>query len=366
MSGPEPKAGILEIAPYVAGKANAAGFAAPIKLSANENALGCSVDARAAYIAGAQAIHRYPDPGASALREAIAAAHDLDPGRIVFGQGSDELFSLVAQAYLSPGDTMVQPQFAFAAWAIAARAAGAIVRSAPERDYSIDVDALIKAVDETTRVVFVANPANPTGTVVPFREIERLHAGLPENVVLVLDAAYAEFAEDLPDYEDGMRLARTAPNVVLTRTFSKLHGLASLRLGWGYAAAPVIDVLNRIRLPFNTSAGAQAAGIAALKDRAFIAQSLALVEEWRPKLARMLCKAGLVPLPTAANFVTAIAASAEVARRIEQDLAAHGILVRSLANYGMSDALRVTVGAPNQMQALERVLEAVRPHKAAL
>lgn len=363
MSGPAPKASILEITPYVAGRANAAGFAAPIKLSANENALGCSAAARNAYIACAHAIHLYPDPGASALREAIAAAHDLDPGRIVFGQGSDELFSLVAQAYLSPGDTMVQPQFAFAAWAIAARAAGANVRSAPERDYTIDVDVLLEAVDATTRVVFVANPANPTGTVVPFREIERLHAGLPENVVLVLDAAYAEFAECLSEYEDGMRLARTAPNVVLTRTFSKLHGLASLRLGWGYGAAPVINALNRIRLPFNTSAGAQAAAIAALADRDFIAQSLALVEEWRPKLAKILRKAGLVPLPTAANFVTARAASAEVARSIEHDLAAHGILVRGLANYGMSDALRVTVGAPSQMQALERVLEMTGPHR---
>lgn len=357
MSGPAPKPTILEIAPYVAGKAKAAGFAAPLKLSANENALGCSPAARAAYQASAESIHLYPDPKGVALREAIAAAHGLDPARIVLGQGSDELFSLVAQAYLSPGDTMVQPQFAFAAWAIAARAAGARVVSASERAYTLDVDAILDAVDARTRVVFVANPANPTGTVVPFREIERLHAGLPGNVMLVLDAAYAEFAEALPDYEDGLRLAREAPNVILTRTFSKLHGLASLRVGWGYASAAVIDVLNRIRLPFNTSAGAQNAAVAALGDRAFVTQSLALVEEWRPKLATILRTAGLSTLPSATNFVTARAASAEMAQAVERKLAEQGVLVRGLANYGLADALRVTVGTEAEMQAFARALD---------
>lgn len=349
MSGPLPKPTILDITPYVAGKAKAAGFAAPIKLSANENALGASPAARAAYLESARTIHLYPDPKAVALREAIATAHDLDPARIVLGQGSDELFSLVAQAYLSPGDNMVQPQFAFAAWAIAARAAGAIVRSAPERDFTLDVDALLDAVDARTRVVFLANPANPTGTVAPFREIERLHAALPENVVLVLDAAYAEFAECLPDYEDGLRLARTAPNVVLTRTFSKLYGLASLRVGWGYAAASVIDVLNRIRLPFNTGDGAQAAAIAALGDRAFVRQSLALVEDERPRLAQTLRAAGFTTLPSATNFVTARAATIEAAQAIERSLAQQGVLVRGLANYGMGEALRVTVGLAREM-----------------
>lgn len=358
MSGPAPKPSILEITPYVAGKAKAAGFAAPLKLSANENALGCSPAARAAYLASAESIHLYPDPKGVALREAIAETHALDPARIVLGQGSDELFSLVAQAYLSPGLTMVQPQFAFAAWAIAARAAGAHVVSAPERAYTLDVDAILRAVDGRTRVVFVANPANPTGTVVPFREIERLHAALPGNVMLVLDAAYAEFADAQPDYEDGLRLAREAPNVILTRTFSKLYGLASLRVGWGYASAAVIDILNRIRLPFNTSAGAQAAAIAALADRTFVRQSRALVEEWRPKLAAMLRDAGLSTLPSATNFITARAPSAAAAQEIERKLAEQGVLVRGLSNYGMADALRVTVGTEREMRAFARALEA--------
>lgn len=357
MSGPVAKPTILGTKPYVPGKAKAAGHAAPIKLSANENALGCSPAARAAYLESVASLHQYPDSKAVALRTAIAAKHDLDPERIVLGQGSDELFSLVCQAYLSPGDTMLQPQFAFAAWAIAARAAGAEVKSAPERDYAVDVDAMLSAVDARTRVVFVANPSNPTGTVIPYRDIERLHAALPAHVVLVLDAAYAEFAEDLPGYEDGLRLSRSAPNVVLTRTFSKLHGLASLRVGWGYAAAPVIDVLNRIRLPFNVSTAGQAAAIAALGDEPFAADSLSLVRAGRRELEACLRAAGLVTLPSAANFVTArVPAGATEARAIEERLAEQGVLVRGLANYDMPDCLRVTVGAPREMDAFARAL----------
>lgn len=356
MNGPAPKDSILEIKPYLPGKAVAAGFATPIKLSANENALGCSPAARAAYVAAAGGLHLYPDSKAIALRDALAAKHDLDPARIVLGAGSDEIFSLVCQAYLSPGDTMVQPQYAFAAWAIAARAAGARVVSAPERDYCVDVDALIGAIDGRTRVVFVANPANPTGTVIPFSEIQRLHAALPEHVLLVLDAAYAEFAEGVGDYEDGLRLARTAPNVVLTRTFSKLYGLASLRVGWGYASVTIADVLNRIRLPFNTSTMGQAAAVAALADSDFVMRSLSLVRAGRPKLERLLRNAGLVALPSAANFVTALASSADEATRIDRGLAERGILVRALSNYGMPNAIRVTIGDDEQMRALERAL----------
>lgn len=357
MSGPTPKPTILDIKPYVPGKASAAGFAAPLKLSANENALGCSPLARAAYLDAAASIHQYPDSKAVALREAIAAKHDLDPARIVLGAGSDEIFSLVCQAYLSPGDTMVQPQFAFAAWAIAAKAAGARVISAPECAHAVDVDAILSAVDSSTRVVFVANPANPTGTCIPFSDIQRLHASLPPNVILVLDAAYAEFAEGAPGYEDGTRLARSAPNVVLTRTFSKLHGLAALRIGWGYASSEIIDVLNRIRLPFNVPTAGQAAAISALQDDAFVAQSLALAHTGRARLADMLSKAGLAPLPSFANFVTARAPSAAVAQTIEQRLAAQGILIRALANYDLPEALRVTVGTEAEMQRLERALQ---------
>lgn len=358
MTSPSPKPTILGIKPYVPGKAKAAGYDAPIKLSANENALGCSPMAREAYLAAATSIHKYPDPRAVALREAIAAKRNLDPARIILGAGSDEIFSLVCQAYLSPAQTMVQPQFAFAAWAIAARAAGAEVISAPERNYTLDVDAIIGAVTATTRVVFVANPANPTGTYVPFHHIKRLHEALPDNVVLVLDAAYAEFAQDVPDYEDGFDLARRAPNVIVTRTFSKLYGLAALRVGWAYASACIVNILNTIRLPFNTSACAQAAAMAALADDAFVDRSLALVRSGRKSLAEILRGAGLSPLPSATNFVTAIAPNGEGQRlRIESGLAERGILIRGLSTYGMSDALRVTIGLDAEMQALSRALQ---------
>lgn len=355
MTGPAPKQTILEISPYVAGKATAAGFAKPIKLSANENALGCSPAARAAYLSAAESIHLYPDPRAAALREALARKYDLDPSRIIFGTGSDELFSLACQAYLSPGQTMLQPQYAFAAWAIAARASGAQVISAPEKNFTVDIDAMLAAVNGQTRVVFLANPANPTGTVLPFAEIERLHKGLPENVLLVLDSAYAEFAAEAPGYADGLALARRAGNVLVTRTFSKLHGLASLRLGWGYAAPPIADAMNRIRLPFNAPAPAQAAALAALDDEDFAARSIAHAVAGRAALTRFFREYGLDPIEGAANFVTVrFSESARVtAAAFEAGLAARGVLVRWLGNYGLPDAVRVTIGAGKEMERFQ-------------
>lgn len=355
MTLPAAKRSIQDISPYRPGKAKADGVVAPIKLSANENALGCSPAARAAFLAAADQLHLYPDSRAIALREAIARKHGLDPARIVLGTGSDEVFSMTCQAFLAPGDGMVQPQYAFAAWAIAARAAGADVISAPEHDYTIDVDAILHAVDARTRVVFVANPSSPTGTSVPFSEIARLHAGLRQDIVLVLDGAYAEFAEDGGRNE--WTLA-AAPNVIITRTFSKLHGLANLRVGWGYCPQRIADTLNRIRLPFNVSAPAQAAAIAALEDEAFVAQSIAHVAEGRASLSTLISKAGLKPLPATANFVTARvpAEFSLTAAQIDARLAQQGVLVRALDNYGMPDCLRITVGANDAMMAFEKAL----------
>jgi histidinol-phosphate aminotransferase len=360
MAHPTPKRTIQDISPYRPGKAKIAGIAAPIKLSANENAFGCSPAARAAFIATADQLHLYPDSRAAALREALARKLDLDPARIVFGAGSDEVFSLACQAFLSPGDVMVQPQYAFAAWAIAARAAGAEVISAPERAYAVDVDAMLDAIDARVRIVFVANPASPTGTSVPFAEIERLHAGLREDIILVLDGAYAEFAAD--GGRNDWSLA-TAPNVIITRTFSKLYGLANLRVGWGYCPAPIADVLNRIRLPFNVSALAQAAAIAALGDEAFAARSAAHAAQGREALSALLLKVGLQPLPATANFVTArVPADFPItAAEIDRRLAEQGVLVRALDNYGMPDCLRITIGADDAMLAFERALMSVLP-----
>ncbi len=356
MTGPQPRTSIQGIAPYIAGKASAPGVKHPIKLSANENVLGASPAAIAAYREAAAELHLYPDPNATALREALAAKHDLDPARIILGTGSDELFSMACIAYLEPGDTVVQPAHGFAAWAIAARAVGGIVKNASERGHTADVSAILDEVDARTRIVFIANPANPTGTWLPFSEIERLHAALPEHVLLVLDEAYIEFARDQLDTRAGLALAARAANVLTTRTFSKLHGLAALRIGWGYANAQIIEPLNRFRLPFNTPRPAQAGALAALGDEAFIEQSLALAESARGALSDMLRRYGLTPLLTATNFVTARAPTTLHAGELEARLAAEGVLVRHLKNYGMPDFLRFTIGTDAQMAALDRAL----------
>ncbi len=359
MSGPKPRAGILDIAPYVAGKASAPGAALVFKLSANENALGPSPAALEAYREAAAELHLYPDPNATALREALGAKHGIDPARLIFGTGSDEIFSMAAIAYLEPGDNMIQPAHGFAAWAIAARAVGGEVRNAPERDGVADVDAILARVDAHTRVVFLANPANPTGTWLPFAEIERLHAGLPGHVLLVLDEAYVEFARTVLNGPDGLRLAERAENVLVTRTFSKLYGLAALRIGWGYAAPAIIDALNRFRLPFNTPRPAQAGALAALGDDSFAERSIALAETGRLRLAGELTAWGFAPLPSATNFVTARAPAGLSAAWIEAALAQRGVLVRGLTNYGLPDHLRISVGTPEAMDALRLAMGVV-------
>jgi histidinol-phosphate aminotransferase len=347
----KPKPGIFDIAPYSPGKAEAEGFAQPLKLSANENPLGCSEAARAAFIDAASEIHRYPDSRTSRLRAAVAAKYNLEPERLVFGAGSDEIFAMACQAYLGEGYAMVQPQFAFAAWAIAARSVGARVVSAPERDYAVDVDAMLAAVDERTRAMFIANPANPTGTYIPFSEIERLHAALPRDVLLVIDGAYAECAGDIDDFSDGLNWSRDKDNVLVTRTFSKIYGLASLRVGWAHGPTDVIEVLDRIRLPFSVTRTGEAAAVAALADTAFVRRSVELVTSERERLALTLAALGCQVLPSAANFVTARFTSPSAAE-VERKLAERGILVRGLTNYGLPDWLRITVGTQQQNDEL--------------
>lgn len=359
MTFPTPKPGILGISAYSPGRATKPDGAKAIKLSANENALGASPLAQSAFLRCSAQLHLYPDSQARALRRAIAEKFELEPERIVFGCGSDEIFALLAQAYLSPGDMIAQPEYGFAAWAIAARAAGGDVKSAPEKNHTVDVDALLAAVDARTRIIFVANPANPTGTRLPFSEIRRLHASLPSDILLVLDGAYAEYARGASDYDDGLSLARNAGNIIVTRTFSKLYGLAALRIGWGYVPAPVADALERIRPPFNTTRPAQAAALAALEDHDFVERSIAFAERGREQLSAALTALGLEPIPSATNFVTArfpkgFPASAAEA---EQRLASRGLLVRGLSNYGMPDFLRITIGPDKHMRAVISVLE---------
>jgi histidinol-phosphate aminotransferase len=272
-SRPQPRPGVLDIAPYVPGKSKGSHGKTLHKLSSNETPLGTSAAAKAALEAVAQKLELYPDGAASELRAAIGEVYGLNPERIICGAGSDEVLSLLAYAYLGPGDEAIYSEHGFLVYDIAIRAAGATPVVAPEKDLTTDVDAILSRVTGRTKMVFVANPNNPTGTYLPFEEVRRLHAGLPDHVLLVLDAAYAEYVRR-NDYESGMELAATAENVVMTRTFSKIYGLANLRLGWGFGPAHVIDALNRIRGPFNVSGMAIAAGIAAVRDREFVAKSV--------------------------------------------------------------------------------------------
>ena len=344
---PEPKSGILDIHAYVPGKSTGSRpDITPVKLSSNENILGCSPRAKAAYVAAAERLNLYPDSTAKALRAAVAEHFRLEPERLLFGCGSDEIFALLNQTYLEPGDNIVMGQYGFAAYAIGANACQAEVRYAPEPQLRTDVDAMLALVDERTRLVFFANPSNPTGTFITDAEVRRLQEGLPRDVILVIDGAYAEFCTD-PRFDVGLNLARGCDNVVVTRTFSKLHGLGSQRVGWAYAPAEIVAAIDRIRLPFNTTIGGQEAAIAALTDTDFQQRSLALVETWRPWLTQQLAGLGLAVTPSQANFLLVgfpLAPDPRNAQAAENYLAERGYLVRGLASYGLPGHLRITIG----------------------
>jgi histidinol-phosphate aminotransferase len=356
---PRPKPGILDIEPYVGGKAKIEGVAEPLKLSSNENILGCSALARAAFEGAAGKLNLYPDGKAAALREAVAARYGLEPGRLIFGCGSDEVFTMLAQTYCEAGDNVVQGQYGFLAYRIAARSTGAEVRFAAMPDLRFDVDEALSLVDDRTRIVFLDNPGNPTGGWLRRAEVERLHRALPLACILVIDGAYAEFVDD-PAFSDGLDLARGAENIVVTRTFSKIHGLAALRVGWGYAPLEMIDTLERIRGPFNVNLPAQGAAVAALGDEAFQAESRALVLQWRPWLTQQMGGLGLDVLPSQGNFVLIgfPEAPGRTAAEAEAHLASRGILVRGLANYGLKDHLRITVGLEAHNRAVVEALAA--------
>ena len=349
MSALKVSRGVLDIAPYVPGRARATGGARTIRLASNETPLGASPRAVEAYRRGAGSLFRYPDGGAGALREAIGAKHGLDPARIVCGNGSDDLIGMLANAYAEPGDEAMFSEHAFAIYRIAAQVAGATPVAVPERGLAADVDAMIARAGPDTRICFLANPNNPTGTWLPAAELARLRAGLPDHCLLVVDSAYAEYMREA-DYADGAALAGAHDNAVMTRTFSKIHGLAALRLGWLYGPPDAVDALNRVRPPFNVNAPAQAAGIAALEDTAFVARAVAHNDEWRPWLEREAAALGLVVHPSAANFVLlefpgepgrgAAAAYDFLLRR--------GIVGRTLANYGLSRCLRFSIGLADE------------------
>ena len=343
---PTPKAGILDIDAYVPGESKLPSGVKPIKLSSNETPLGPSQKAVAAYKAAASELERYADGGASELRHAIAKAYGLNADRIVCGAGSDEIISLLTHAYLGQGDEAIYTQFGFLMYPIVVRSNGGTPIVAPEPRYVADVDEILKRVSAKTKIVYLANPNNPTGTYLPFDEVRRLREGLPGHVLLILDAAYGEYVRR-NDYEMGLELVASTQNTVMTRTFSKIHGLASLRLGWCYCPAAIADVLNRIRGPFNVSGPAMAAGVAAIGDREHVETSFGHNDVWLGWLSAEIAKLGLVVTPSVGNFILIHFPKADKARGAvvaDDFLKARGIIMRRVAAYGLPDCLRMTVG----------------------
>ncbi len=350
---PTPRDAVLSIAPYVPGKSKATGGMKLHKLSSNETPLGASPKAIEAAKQVAASLELYPDGAASALREAIGKAYGLDPDRIVCGNGSDDLLHLLAEAYVGEGDEGLYPQYGFLVYPIAIKTAGGTPVVAPETNLTVDVDALLAAVTPKTKIVFLANPGNPTGTYIPFDEVKRLAAGLPKHVLLVLDAAYAEYVRR-NDYEAGIELVASSDNVVMCRTFSKIHGLAGLRLGWMYGPASVVDAVNRIRGPFNVNAVAIAAGVAAIEDKAHAQAAADHNEVWLPKVTAALKGLGLTVAPSVANFILIGFPDRDGKRAPDADvfLQSRGIVVRRMEAYGLADSLRMTIGSAEACEAV--------------
>lgn len=358
---PAPKDWILGIHAYVPGKSAADDGRPLIKLSANENPLGTSEAARAALVAATADLATYPDPTATKLREAIGAAHGLDPARIIYGTGSDELLHIAASAYAGPGDEVLYVRYGFSVYDIAARRVGATPVVAPDRDYATDVGALLAAVTDRTKVVFLANPNNPTGTMTSRDEIARLHAGLRPDILFVLDQAYAEYL-DADEDDHGLALAESAPNIFVTRTFSKIYGLAAERIGWGYGSAEVIDILHRIRAPFNVTNAGQAAAIAAIGDTAWVEASRAHNAQWRAWLAdeiAALSNHGLRAVPSRTNFLLILFDGPLTAEAAMKGLWDEGFATRWLPGQGLPNGLRITIGTEAQTRAVAAKLRAM-------
>jgi histidinol-phosphate aminotransferase len=344
-SKPVPRPGILEIAAYVPGKEHAPGVARVYKLSSNETPLGASPKAIAAFKAAADNLERYPDGQARELRGAIAAVHGLNPANILCGNGSDELLGLLCHVYLGPGDESIVTEHGFLIYKIQTMAAGATPVVVKEKDHTVDVDSILAAVTEKTKIVFIANPGNPTGTYIPVSEIRRLQAGLPKHVILVLDAAYAEYVRR-NDYEAGIEVVSSNANVVMTRTFSKAYGLAALRIGWMYAPADIVDALQRVRAPFNMNAPAIAAGAAAIRDQSFIQEAVSFNQLWIEKLTDAFEALGLKVTPSVTNFVLIHFPDADGKRAADADafLTSRGYILRAVRAYGFPNSLRMSIG----------------------
>jgi histidinol-phosphate aminotransferase len=351
---PQPQPGILKIAPYVPGRSDVPSGVTLIKLSANESPLGASPKAVEAYRAMADRMHVYPEGSSRLLREALGEVHGIDPNRIVCGFGSDDILHLLAQIYLGEGDEAVMSQYGFNVYPIITRGASAEIVMAPETDYRADVDAILAAVTPRTKMVFLANPNNPTGTYLGAEELRRLHAGLRPDILLVVDSAYAEYVT-ADDYSVGIDLVDTAQNVVMVRTFSKM-GIAGERVGWMYGPPHIVDAVHRIRGPFNVTLSGQAAAAAAARDTAFTAQLREHNARWRDWLTRAIASNAIRVPPSQGNFILALFADAETTRAAFTALRDKGLLVREMHSYGIANGLRITIGLEAPMRAVAEVL----------
>jgi histidinol-phosphate aminotransferase len=354
MTAPQPKPWIMAIAPYIPGRSTTDDGRKVAKLSSNENPLGTSPKAREAFASAAGRLERYPDASGTELRDVLAAKHGLDPARIIYGNGSDEVLHLAAGAFAGPGDEVIYVKYGFSVYEIAARRVGAVPVIAPDADYATDVDAILACVTDKTKIVYIANPNNPTGTYATKDEIARLHAGLRPDILLVLDHAYAEYIEG--DAEDGgMALAESASNVLVTRTFSKMYGLAAERIGWGYASPAIIEAMHRIRLPFSITIAGTAAAVAALGDTAFVDHTRAHNAQWRAWFADEIAKlgnAGLRAVPSQANFVLVLFEGTLTAEAAYKGLMDAGYIVRWLPGQGLPHGLRITIGTADETKGV--------------
>ena len=354
---PIPQTGILDIAPYLPGKSGAPGSNA-IKLSANESPLGASPKAMEAFRAAAEHLEIYPEGSSKILRTALAEVHGIDPDRIVCGNGSDDLLHLLAQTYLGEGDEAVMNRYGFSVYPIITKATGASIVMVDETDYTADVDALLAAVTPRTKVIWLANPNNPTGTYLSDAEVRRLHAGLRPDILLVIDSAYAEYVT-AADYSVGLDLVREAQNVVMVRTFSKM-GLAAARIGWMVGPDHVVDAINRIRGPFNVNLPAQLAGAAATRDVEFTARLREHNAKWRDWLTAELQSNYMRVVPSQANFVMVLFADAASAAMAFETLRERGLIVREIgASYGIDNGLRISIGSEQSMIGVAGILKAL-------
>jgi histidinol-phosphate aminotransferase len=354
-AAPKPRPEIFSVAPYVGGESKLPGANRVIKLSSNEGAFGPPPAAIAAMQNAAAQMHRYPDGNMAALRAAIGKAFGLDPEKITCGNGSDDVLNLLIQSFGGPGTELIMSAHGFSIYEIAGKLAGCTVRKAPEKNLTADIDAILALVTDRTRMVFLANPNNPTGTLVPEPEMQRLRECLPPDVLLVIDAAYAEYVTR-PDYDPGIKLVDAGNNTAMTRTFSKIFGLGGARLGWAYAPPAITEILNRVRAPFNVSSTVALAAIAALADKSWLTESRAHNTAARARLAARLTESGLKTHPSEANFLLVDFETPDRAAEADSHLRARGIIVRNVKSYGLPSCLRVTIGTGEECDLLAEAL----------